>query len=84
MIKNPTTNQPIFYLSDENEVLKGVVSRVFYFEVELSSKKLLDKENIYPTEKLSIQHALKSLNKQIFTLSKKREKLATKMAKMLK
>lgn len=95
MIGNPTIGQAVFFcFINENEldVLKGTISSIFYEtkSVEIGHWYYRKNSEIFPTEELAqknlkneISKTLKSLNKEIAELSKKRENLASKLAKLL-
>jgi len=82
MIKNPKLGQRVFFAYN-NEVFEDNVLAIYPHTVQLVSFLYSDKNLLFKTEQLALQYLIKVYNKQIFKLSKKREKLATKLAKLI-
>lgn len=94
MIKNPKLGQTVFFF-EEGEIKIGKVNHIFQIfknppSVEIDNWYYRPKSEIFPTERLAknnlkneISKTLKALNKRIFELSKQREKLASKLAKLI-
>lgn len=82
MIKNPKIGQTVYYLYGR-EVFEDKVLAVYPNSVQLNSFLYSDKQFLFKTEKLAIQYVLKIYNKEILDLSKKREKLASRLAEIL-
>ena len=90
MIKNPTINQKVYYFVGL-EICKGSINHVYKEtgSVEVSNWHYRKTSEIFPTEESAEKQlpkeyakAIKNLNKQIYQLSKKRENLASKLAKL--
>lgn len=85
MIKNPKVGQTVYYLHHLKPI-KGVIDRIrttYAVDVVSRYRSYLGNSEIFTSPQLAIQHALKDYNKQINELSKKREKLASRLAKIL-
>jgi hypothetical protein len=91
MIKNPTMRQRIFYFVNL-DICQGPITRIYQDtgNVEILYWHYRKPSEIYLTKQSAEKHlhkayaqALKTLNKEIAALSKKREKLASKLAKLL-
>jgi hypothetical protein len=86
MIKNPKLGQPVWLIETDFSTRKTLVTGKSSNNPELIICEKFDAfypEELFPTEKSAIQHALKTLNKQILWLSQNREKLASRLAKIL-
>ncbi len=95
MIKNPKIGQPVYFLDGENNVVRGKITQTYNSissgstgTVGINNFFYVSKGFVFSTKKdaetyKSIKDELNNLNGQIQTLSKKREKLATKLAKIL-
>lgn len=92
MIKNPYLNQKVWYFSNFN-IVKGRVNKLWpeTKAVELNNYFYRENKEIFSTQESAEKHrpkvyekAIKTLNKKIFEFSKEREKLASKLAKLLK
>lgn len=82
MIKNPKLGQRVFFAYN-NEVFEDNVLAIYPETVQLVSFLYSDKNLLFKTEQLALQYLIRIYNKQIFQLSKNREKLATKLAELL-
>lgn len=83
MTKNPIVGQKIFFLI-EDEIHESSIKYIDDIRIVTNPDCfILRIDEIFPTEKLAYEKSLKTLNKEIFKLSKQREKLATKLAKLL-
>lgn len=92
MIKNPTIGQTVFYFEGD-KIRKGEINTIHKLgpkAVEISYFYYRLYKDIFPTEENAkkylpkiYEEKLKTLNKEIFSLSKEREKLASKLAKLL-
>ncbi len=86
MIKNPKIGQPVWLIETDFSPRKTLVTGKSSTNPELIICEKFNAfypEELFPTEKSAIQDALKTLNKQILYLSKKREKLASRLAEIL-
>lgn len=96
MIKNPTHLQKVYFL-EEDQIKSGQITYTFEGDkktlpaVEISNWYHRFINQIYETKKEAqnaipkeISETLKTLNGTIKLLSKKREKLASKLAKLVK
>lgn len=86
MIKNPKIGQPVWLIETDFSPRKTLVTGKSSTNPELTICEKFDAfylEELFPTEKSAIQNALKTLNKQIFYLSKRREKLASRLAAII-
>lgn len=96
MIKNPKIGQPAYFLDGENNVVRGKITQTYNSlssgsegTVGINNFFYVSKGFVFRTKKdaqtyRSIKDELNNLNGQIQSLSKQREKLAAKLAKMLK
>lgn len=91
MIKNPKLGQEVYYFVDL-EIRYGKITFVYENSgnVEIVNWHYRRLKELFTTKESAEKHlpktyekSLKTLNKEIFELSKKREKLATKLAKLL-
>ena len=92
MIKNPKLGQEVFFVNEEGVVFKGKLSQVYCSSINgavgIDNFFYIDKSFVFSTkgkaqEYNKLTQDLEFLNEQIFKLSKQREKLATKLAKLL-
>jgi len=92
MIKNPKLGQEVYYFVDL-EIRYGKITFVYENSgnVEVVDWRYRRLKELFATKESAEKHlskayekSLKTLNKEIFELSKKREKLASKLAKLLK
>ncbi len=84
MIKNPKLGQTVWFIERNPDrfkktKIKGFGSSCFHCTNYL----FFNREEVFPTESAAIQYALKIYNKKIQTLTKKREKLASRLAEIL-
>ena len=85
MIKKPKVGQTVYFLGEDSAVESAEVSNAFTTHVYIRSpNRWMDNKNIFLNEQSALQHALNNYNKEINKLSKKREKLASRLAKILK
>jgi len=82
MIKNPKIGQTVWFIDWNQKVKRAKISWLYGSGVQLNEHGYFLFEDIFETEKQTIQHALKTINKEIFQLSKRREKLASRLAKI--
>jgi hypothetical protein len=86
MIKNPKIGQSVWLIETDFSTRKTLVTGKSSTNPELIICEKFDAfypEELFLTEKSAIQRALKILNKQILDLSKKREKLASRLAEIV-
>ena len=83
MIKNPKIGQTVWFVDWNQVVSSEKITWAYQDGVQLDEHGQFRFENIFPSEKAAIKHALKRLNKTIFWLSKRREKLANRLAQIL-
>ena len=92
MIKNPKLGQTVFFVDDRGTILKGKLSQVYCSSlngaVGVDNFYHIDKSFIFSTKKRAEEYYkltqnLKSLNEQIKNTTKKREKLASRLAEIL-
>lgn len=93
MIKNPKIGQTVFFVDDRGTVLKGKISQVYCSSlngaVGVENFFHINKSFLFSTKKKAEEYHkltqnLKSLNKQIKNTTKKREKLASRLAEIVK
>lgn len=95
MIKNPQIGQTVFFFED-CKILEGKINHLFtknyrypaaveidFWYYRPNSKIYSSKELTQKNLKNEISKTLKSLNQEIKQLSKKREKLASKLASLI-
>lgn len=85
MIKNPKIGQQVYYFHNLRPI-KGIVNQTvlgYAVEVDSQYRSFLGNNEIFATPQAAIKDALKKYNKQILNLSKKREKLASRLAEIL-
>ena len=92
MIKNPKVGQTVYYLDNDNNILRGKISQVYCASVNgsigVDNFHYMEKSFAFSTKKSAneyqrVTNEIAYLNVQIQSLSKQREKYATKLAKML-
>jgi 3-methyladenine DNA glycosylase/8-oxoguanine DNA glycosylase len=85
MIKNPKIGQTVWFIDRySNKLKKTKMKGVGSSSVHCANHLCFSREEIFPTESAAIQHALKIYNKKIQILTKKREKLASRLAEIIK
>lgn len=89
MIRNPKLGQKVFFF-ENSKITEGTINTKFIGAVEIGYYHHRFNREIYKTKESaekdllkSYEEEIKSLNQQIFQLSKNREKLATKLAELL-